>query len=146
MLCPDDEQDRSAWDRAALAEDRELIVAGLRSGRAGRYFLQAAIASLYAGARAYEETDWPQIVALHYRLLSLLSSPVVALNRTVPASIAHGPAVAADTGRSTGAGRPALPGGQDSTANPAWIHEAYRLTCGPLKPLDGLNWDRQTYR
>ncbi|MFF7674764.1 RNA polymerase sigma factor [Actinacidiphila glaucinigra] len=89
-----EEQDRFLWDRATLAEAHELIVAGLRGGRAGRYLLQAAIASLYAEAPTYEETDWPQIAALYDRLLSLWPSPVVALNQTVPVSMAHGPAVA----------------------------------------------------
>ncbi|MEU5256269.1 RNA polymerase sigma factor [Streptomyces longwoodensis] len=89
-----EEQDRSLWDRTALAEAHELIVAGLRGGRAGRYLLQAAIASLYAEAPTYEETDWPQIVELYDRLLALWPSPVVALNRTVPVSMARGPAVA----------------------------------------------------
>lgn len=89
-----EEQDRSLWDRTALAEAHELIVAGLRGGRAGRYLLQAAIASLYAEAPTYEETDWPQIVALYDRLLPLWPSPVVALNRTVPVSMTHGPEVA----------------------------------------------------
>ncbi|MCW8375917.1 RNA polymerase sigma factor [Streptomyces justiciae] len=89
-----EEQDRSLWDRAALAEAHALIVAGLRGGRAGRYLLQAAIASLYAEAPTYEETDWPQIVTLYERLLSLWPSPVVALNRTVPLSMALGPAIA----------------------------------------------------
>ncbi|MGW2445978.1 RNA polymerase sigma factor [Streptomyces sp. NPDC001675] len=89
-----EEQDRSLWERTALAEAHELIVAGLRGDRAGRYLLQAAIASLYTEAPTYEETDWPQIVALYDRLLSLWPSPVVALNRTVPLSMAHGPAVA----------------------------------------------------
>ncbi|MFD4691993.1 RNA polymerase sigma factor [Streptomyces sp. NPDC058463] len=89
-----EEQDRSLWDRAALAEAHELLVAARSGGRAGRYLLQAAIASLYAEAPTYEETDWPQIVALYDRLLSLWPSPVVALNRTVPVSMAHGPAVA----------------------------------------------------
>ena len=88
------EQDRSRWDRTALAEAYELIVAGLRGGRAGRYLLQAAIACVYAQAPTYQETDWPQIVALYDRLLSLWPSPVVALNRTVPLSMAQGPAVA----------------------------------------------------
>ncbi|MER6473889.1 hypothetical protein [Streptomyces collinus] len=69
-------------------------MAGLRGGRAGRYLVQAAIASLYAEAPTYAETDWPQIVALYDRLLSLWPSPVVALNRTVPLSMAQGPTVA----------------------------------------------------
>ncbi|MEU7836456.1 MULTISPECIES: sigma-70 family RNA polymerase sigma factor [unclassified Nonomuraea] len=89
-----EEQDRSRWDRGALAEAHELIVAGLRGGRAGRYLLQAAIASLYAEAPSYEQTDWAQIVALYDRLLALWPSPVVALNRTVPVSMAKGPATA----------------------------------------------------
>jgi RNA polymerase sigma-70 factor (ECF subfamily) len=89
-----EEQDRSLWDRAALSEAHDVIVATLRGGRAGRYTLQAAIASLYAEAPTYEETDWPQIVALYDRLLSLWPSPVVALNRTVPVSMAHGPTAA----------------------------------------------------
>ncbi|MFG2306676.1 RNA polymerase sigma factor [Actinacidiphila glaucinigra] len=88
------EQDRSRWDRTALAEAHELIVAGLRGGPAGRYLLQAAIAALYAQAPTYQETDWPQIVALYDRLLSLWPSPVVALNRTVPLSMTQGPAAA----------------------------------------------------
>ncbi|HEY3505398.1 MAG TPA: sigma-70 family RNA polymerase sigma factor [Actinocatenispora sp.] len=88
------EQDRSRWDRAALAEAHELIVAGLRARRPGRYTLQAAIAALYAEAPTYDETDWPQIVALYDRLLAVWPSPVVALNRTVPVSMASGPAVA----------------------------------------------------
>jgi RNA polymerase sigma-70 factor (ECF subfamily) len=87
-------QDRSHWDRSAMAEARDLIVAGLRAGRPGRYVLQAAIASLYAEAPSYEQTDWPQIVTLYDALLLVWPSPVVALNRTVALSMASGPAQA----------------------------------------------------
>ena len=86
-----EEQDRSRWDRAAMAEAHELIVAGLRGGRPGRYVLQAAIAALYAEAPAYEETDWSQIVTLYDELLSVWPSPVVALNRTVALARVAGP-------------------------------------------------------
>jgi RNA polymerase sigma factor (sigma-70 family) len=78
-----EEQDRSQWDRAAIAEAHDLIVDGLRGGRPGRYVLQAAIASLYAEAATYDETDWPQIVTLYDELMSVWPSPVVELNRTV---------------------------------------------------------------
>jgi RNA polymerase sigma-70 factor (ECF subfamily) len=44
------EQDRSLWDQAAIAEAHELILHSLRAGRPGRYVIQAAIASLHAGA------------------------------------------------------------------------------------------------
>ena len=78
------EQDRSRWDRAALAEAHEEIVGCLRAGPPGRYVLQAAIAALYAEAPSYDQTDWPQIVELYDRLLTVWPSPVVALNRAVP--------------------------------------------------------------
>lgn len=89
-----EDQDRSLWDRSAMAEAHDLIVDGLRGGRPGRYVLQAAIASLYAEAPSYDRTDWPQIVTLYDELLSVWPSPVVALNRTVAVSMVSGPAKA----------------------------------------------------
>ena len=88
------EQDRTRWDRAAIAEAHDLIVDGLRGGRPGRYVLQAAIASLYAGAPTYEETDWAQIVLLYDALLAVWPSPVVALNRAVALAEVEGPETA----------------------------------------------------
>ncbi len=85
-----EEQDRSRWDRAAIAEAHDLIVGGLRGGRPGRYVLQAAIASLYAEAPSYDETDWPQILQLYDALLVAWPSPVVALNRCVPLAMVAG--------------------------------------------------------
>ncbi len=89
-----EDQDRSRWDRAALAQAHDIIVGGLRAGPPGRYVLQAAIASLYAEAPSYGETDWPQIVALYDKLLEAWPSPVVALNRVVPLAMVAGPAKA----------------------------------------------------
>ncbi|MBM7785452.1 RNA polymerase sigma factor [Tenggerimyces flavus] len=89
-----EEQDRSLWDRGAMAEADRLIVDALRAGRAGRYVLQAAIASLYAEAATYEQTDWAQALQLYDELLRVWPSPVVALNRTIPLARVAGPAVA----------------------------------------------------
>jgi RNA polymerase sigma-70 factor (ECF subfamily) len=86
------EQDRSRWDRAAIAEGAALVPAALRGGRPGRFVLQAAIAALHAEAPSYGETDWPQIAALYDVLLRAWSSPVVALNRAVAVAMAQGPA------------------------------------------------------
>jgi RNA polymerase sigma-70 factor, ECF subfamily len=88
------DQARSRWDRAALAEADAMIVGCLRAGPPERYALQAAIASLYADAPTYEQTDWPQIVAVYDRLLEVWPSPVVALNRAVPLAMAAGPEAA----------------------------------------------------
>jgi RNA polymerase sigma factor (sigma-70 family) len=85
------DQDRSRWDRSAIAEARDLIVAGLSGSRPGRYVLQAAIALLHAEAPTFDQTDWAQIVLLYDGLLSVLPSPVAALNRAVALSMLSGP-------------------------------------------------------
>ena len=87
-----EEQDRSLWDQAMIAEGTALIASALRGGRPGRFALQAAIAALHAEAPSYAQTDWPQIVALYDLLLRVWSSPVVALNRAVAVAMAQGPA------------------------------------------------------
>jgi RNA polymerase sigma-70 factor, ECF subfamily len=89
-----DEQDRSQWDRAQIAEADRLVVAALQAGPPGRFVLQAAIAALHAQAPAYEATDWPQILTLYDALLRVWPSPVVALNRTVALAMVAGPAAA----------------------------------------------------
>jgi RNA polymerase sigma-70 factor, ECF subfamily len=87
-----EEQDRSRWDRATIAEGTALVREALHGARPGRFVLQAAIAAMHAEAPSYGETDWPQIVALYDVLLRAWTSPVVALNRAVAVAMAHGPA------------------------------------------------------
>jgi len=89
-----EDQDRSRWNRAQLAEGLELVERALRAGPAGPYALQAAIAATHAQAARAEATDWRQIVALYDRLLVLVPTPVVALNRAVAIAMADGPEVA----------------------------------------------------
>ncbi|WP_203786745.1 RNA polymerase sigma factor [Paractinoplanes rishiriensis] len=89
-----EDQDRTAWDRTAIAEADRLITASLTAAAPGRFTLQAAIAALHAQAPAYAETDWPQIRLLYDQLLTIWPSPVVALNRAVAVSMAEGPAAA----------------------------------------------------
>jgi RNA polymerase sigma-70 factor (ECF subfamily) len=86
-----EDQDRSAWDRALIAEADRLVVAALRTGPPGRFTLQAAIAALHARAPSYAATDWPQILTLYDELLRVWPTPVVALNRAVAAAMVHGP-------------------------------------------------------
>jgi RNA polymerase sigma-70 factor (ECF subfamily) len=78
-----EEQDRSLWDQAAIAEGLALAEAALRMGRAGPYQIQAAIAALHAETARADETDWPQIAALYERLYAMNPTPVVALNGAV---------------------------------------------------------------
>jgi RNA polymerase sigma-70 factor (ECF subfamily) len=90
-LIPLDEQDRSAWDMALIAEGCGLVQHALLSRRFGTYTLQAAIAAVHAGARRAEDTDWPQIVGLYEALLRFEPSPIVELNRAVAVAMRDGP-------------------------------------------------------
>jgi RNA polymerase sigma-70 factor, ECF subfamily len=88
-----EEQDRSRWDRAAIAEGAGLVTGGLRGrpGRPGRFLLQAAIAAVHAEAPSYADTDWPQLLRLYDELLNAWPTPVVALNRAVAHAMTDGP-------------------------------------------------------
>jgi RNA polymerase sigma-70 factor (ECF subfamily) len=88
------DQDRSRWDRAAIAEGSALVREALRGGRPGRFAVQAAIAALHAEAPSYAETDWRQVLGLYDVLTRVWSSPVVALNRAVALAKVAGPAAA----------------------------------------------------
>jgi RNA polymerase sigma-70 factor (ECF subfamily) len=87
-----EEQDRSLWNRGAIAEGVALVERALASRRFGPYAIQAAIAAVHAEARAAADTDWPQIVALYDVLHELNPSPIVELNRAVAIAMRDGPA------------------------------------------------------
>jgi RNA polymerase sigma factor (sigma-70 family) len=90
-LIPLDEQDRTLWDPAVIAEGTALIGATLSRGAVGAYQLQAAIAALHDEAPRLEETDWPQILALYGLLGRMSDNPMVALNGAIAAAMVHGP-------------------------------------------------------
>jgi RNA polymerase sigma factor (sigma-70 family) len=85
-----EEQDRSRWDRRAIAEGTALVREALRARPPGRYALQAAIAAVHAESPSWEDTDWHEIVALYGVLEQLWPSPVVELNRAVAIGFACG--------------------------------------------------------
>ena len=86
-----EEQDRSKWDHAQIAEGIGLVERAMESRRFGPYALQAAIAAVHAEAAAAGETDWGQIVGLYDVLTRIDSSPVVELNRAVAVAMRDGP-------------------------------------------------------
>lgn len=87
-----EDQDRSRWDRAAIAEGVALVQRALRIRPPSRYALQAAIAAVHAEAPSWDQTDWAEVVALYGVLAEIWPSPVVALNRAVAIGFARGPA------------------------------------------------------
>jgi RNA polymerase sigma-70 factor, ECF subfamily len=85
-----EDQDRSRWDAARVADGVAVLERALRLGRPGPYMVQAAIAALHSQAPSWEETDWPQIAGLYAELERLDPSPVVTINRAVAVAFAEG--------------------------------------------------------
>ncbi len=92
-LIPLDEQDRSLWNRAQIAEGVALLSQAFARGSVGYYQLQAPVAAVHDQAASMATTDWPQILQLYDLLLKLVDNPMVGLNRAVAVAMVHGPAV-----------------------------------------------------
>jgi RNA polymerase sigma factor (sigma-70 family) len=91
-----EDQDRTRWDRAEIAEGVRLLDRALRHEAPGPYQLQAAIAAVHAQATTAERTDWARIAALYDRLGRLTPSPVIALNHAVAVAMTAGPEAGLD--------------------------------------------------
>jgi RNA polymerase sigma-70 factor (ECF subfamily) len=85
------DQERSLWDRDAIAEANDLVQAALRRRRPGPYQVQAAIACLHGVATSDADTDWHQIVDLYRILEKMTPTPVVRTNRAVAEGKVFGP-------------------------------------------------------
>ena len=94
ILIPLEEQDRSRWDAAMIAEGQALLEKALRRGSPGPFQIQAAIASLHARARRAEETDWREIEQLYRALVAIEPTPVVKLNHAAAVAMVEGPGAA----------------------------------------------------
>jgi RNA polymerase sigma-70 factor (ECF subfamily) len=94
-----EDQDRSRWDRAAIARGLEVGAAAIRQtlaaggpDAAGPYVIQASIAAAHAQAARAKDTPWRDIAELYRRLYLETPTPVVALNRAVAIAMSSGPA------------------------------------------------------
>jgi len=86
-----EDQDRTQWDRAQIAEGLSIVDDALAKGGVGAYVVQAAIAALHAKAPTAAETDWRQIAALYAYLLQRAPTAVVELNHAVAVAMVDGP-------------------------------------------------------
>jgi RNA polymerase sigma-70 factor (ECF subfamily) len=86
-----DDQDRTLWNRAQIAEGSALVERAIASRRFGAYTLQAAIAAVHTEAATAADTDWEEIVALYDLLVRSMPSPVVELNRAAAIAMRDGP-------------------------------------------------------
>jgi RNA polymerase sigma factor (sigma-70 family) len=87
------DQDRTRWDRDAIAEGSNRLAEAIRrsGGVAGSYQLQAHLASCHSTAPTWSDTDWDRIVGVYDLLWSISANPVVALNRAVAITERDGP-------------------------------------------------------
>jgi RNA polymerase sigma factor (sigma-70 family) len=95
-VVPLTEQDRSRWDRTAIAEGVALLTEVLNRAPVGPYQIQAAIAAVHAEAGRAEDTDWPQILALYDLLVRFEPGPAAQLNRAVAVAMVRGPRAGLD--------------------------------------------------
>lgn len=91
-IVPLEEQNRTRWDRSAIAEAQLVLQRAFMSGRVGPYTLQAAIASVHADAPSVDATNWVLIVEYYDLLLQLMPGPVVELQRAIAVAMRDGPA------------------------------------------------------
>jgi RNA polymerase sigma factor (sigma-70 family) len=76
-------QDRSRWNREAIADANRLLERAARQRRPGPYQLQAAIVACHTQAERWADTDWEQILLLYDMLLHLAPSPITRLHRAI---------------------------------------------------------------
>ncbi len=89
-LIPLDEQERSRWDQARIAEGKAILQRALAQGATGPYQIQAAIAALHDEATSTESTDWAQIGELYDLLLRFHDSPMARLSRAIARAMVDG--------------------------------------------------------
>jgi RNA polymerase sigma-70 factor (ECF subfamily) len=126
VLLPLEEQDRTAWDLPTIAEGITVLRRALRRERPGPYQLQALIAAQHATARSPAETDWDRIVTLYDRLVALLPSATVRLNRAIAIAMRDGPAAGLDL----------LPGVGDHPLLPATRADLLRRLGRPVEAAE----------
>jgi RNA polymerase sigma-70 factor (ECF subfamily) len=88
-----EEQDRSLWDRSAIAEGVAVLELAHVGGEGGVYQLQAAIAACHATAAAQDATDYGRIASLYHRLATSHPSPIFTFNYAIARGMSAGAAV-----------------------------------------------------
>lgn len=89
-----EQQDRSRWDRALIAEGNRWLSRGAEPGAATHWHLEAAIAASHCAAPSFAQTDWPTILNLYDALYRAKPDPIVGLNRAIVVGQVRGPKAA----------------------------------------------------
>jgi len=86
-----EEQDQSLWDQSLIDRGNyHLMQATNKAEELSVYHLEAAIAYWHSSTTP-EEQKWPQIIILYDKLITLVDSPIIALNRIFAFAKIYGP-------------------------------------------------------
>ena len=83
-------QNRGKWYKPLMEKGFEYLELATEVFQPSSYHLEAAIASLHASARSFEQTDWKSIYHLYEILYQLQPVPIVALNKAIASAYAIG--------------------------------------------------------
>ena len=86
------EQDRSRWDREHMAAGLRHQERSAAGDRMTRYHVEAELAACHTLSPSWEATNWERIVGIYDRLIQIVDSPIVALNKAVAVAEVAGPA------------------------------------------------------
>ncbi len=85
------DQDRSKWDHRLIRRAQEFLDDSAEGTTISPYHIEAGIALHHSTAKSYDETNWPAILFLYDKLISMHPSPVYVLNRAIVVAEIDGP-------------------------------------------------------
>jgi predicted RNA polymerase sigma factor len=77
------DQDRRQWNYFMIEKGNEYIDQSAKGEMVHDFHIEAAIASVHANARTYEQTNWKLILNLYTLLWNRTRNPMVTLNRSL---------------------------------------------------------------
>jgi RNA polymerase sigma factor (sigma-70 family) len=77
------DQDRTHWNKFLIERGNIYLNHAAEGDMIYEYHFEAAIASLHANAKSYEETNWSLILQLYNNLSNRTHNPMVAINRAI---------------------------------------------------------------
>jgi RNA polymerase sigma factor (sigma-70 family) len=87
-----EDQDRARWDARLIRRAQEFLDASAEGTTISAFHLEAGIALHHCSAKSYADTNWPAILFLYDKLLTIHRSPVYLLNRAIVVAEIEGPA------------------------------------------------------
>ena len=84
-------QDTALWDWGMIEEAESALRDASRTGRIGRYQLEAALQSAHVEGTRTGSVNWAAVVSLYDALVNLTNSPVASVNRALAVAELEGP-------------------------------------------------------